>query len=174
MWQQQGITSYVCGSHAQRLCYSEELLKQAFSCQSPKIVLLETNALYCKISFQFSLRHRLEEWLPVFRYHNRWKSLTLRDFDFTVNYNHMEVNKGYWYRTNVKSASTSKYMKPSDKAEHVNAKNRALCEAYRPAPAQSTMLNSSCSAHPAPRTGTPSATTAFPNWRKSWVWSMWI
>ena len=39
MWQQQGITSYVCGSHAQRLCYSEELLKQAFSCQSPKIVL---------------------------------------------------------------------------------------------------------------------------------------
>ena len=36
----------------------------------------------------------------------------------------MEVNKGYWYRTNVKSASTAKYMTPSDKAEHVNAKNR--------------------------------------------------
>lgn len=128
MWQQQGITSYVCGSHAQRLSYSEELMKQAFACQSPKIVILETNALYRKISFAYSLRQSLEEFMPVFRYHNRWKTLTLRDFDFTVNYNHMEVNKGYWYRTNVKGASTSKYMKPSDKAEQVRAKNRRYVE----------------------------------------------
>lgn len=124
LWQQQGITSYVCGSHAQRLCYSEELMKRAFACQSPKVVILETNALYRKISFQYSLRQSLEEFMPIFRYHDRWKTLTLRDFDFTVNYNHMEVNKGYWYRTNVKGASTSKYMKPSKKSECVSAKNR--------------------------------------------------
>lgn len=128
LWQQQGITSYVCGSHAQRLCYSEELMKRAFDCQSPKVVILETNALYRKISFAYSLRHSLEQFMPVFRYHNRWKSLTLRDFDFTVNYNHMEVNKGYWYRSSVKSASTSKYMKPSDKTEQVSAKNRRYAE----------------------------------------------
>ena len=128
LWQQQGITSYVCGSHAQRLCYSEELMKRAFDCQSPKVVILETNALYRKISFAYSLRHSLEQFMPVFRYHNRWKSLTLRDFDFTVNYNHMEVNKGYWYRSSVKSASTSKYMKPSDETEQVSAKNRRYAE----------------------------------------------
>lgn len=128
LWQQQGITSYVCGSHAQRLCYSEELLKRAFSCQQPKIVILETNALYRKIDFKHLLRQKAEETLPIIRYHDRWKTLTLRDFDFSVNYNHMEVNKGYWYRTKVKGASTSKYMKPSDKAECVSAKNRRYVE----------------------------------------------
>lgn len=135
LWQQQGITAYVCGTHAQRLCYSLELLERAFACQKPKIVFLETNALYRRITFSHVLRQELEETLPIFRYHDRWKTLTLRDVQFQVDYDHVEVNKGYWYRSNVKSASTSNYMKPSKKQKQVSNRNQrylkriqALCQ----------------------------------------------
>lgn len=137
LWQQQGITSYVCGTHAQRLCYSLELLERAFACQTPQVVLLETNALYRTITFAQWFRQELEQTLPVFRYHDRWKTLTARDICFQVDYDHVEVNKGYWYRTNVKSASTAKYMKPSTERKQVSGRNQrylkkiqALCQEH--------------------------------------------
>lgn len=124
LWQEHGITAYTCGTHGQRLCYTEEFLEQAFETQQPKIVILETNAIYRRIAFKHSVMNKAERALPIFRYHDRWKTLSLRDFDFTVDATHRERDKGYWYRTNYKSASTAEYMKPSNKMEKISSKNK--------------------------------------------------
>lgn len=123
LWQDYGFTSYVCGTPNQRLFYSEEFLTRAFQKQSPKLVILETNALYRKFSRKETLSRYLNEWLPVFRYHDRWKTLTTRDFSFKKDYTHRVTNKGYWYNTTAKTAVLKDYMAPSDKAEAIIDKN---------------------------------------------------
>lgn len=128
LWQEHGITAYICGTHGQRLCYTQEFLEQAFKTQQPKIVILETNAIYRRISFKHSVMNKAERTLPIFRYHNRWKSLSLRDFNFTVDATHKERDKGYWYRTNFKKASTTEYMKPSGKTAKISSKNGRYVE----------------------------------------------
>ena len=46
LWQEQGITAYVCGKPGQKIQESYYALKTAFKTQSPKMVLLETNVIY--------------------------------------------------------------------------------------------------------------------------------
>lgn len=46
LWKKYGITSYNCGTAMQHLYYTEEFLHKAFERQSPKVVFLETNAIY--------------------------------------------------------------------------------------------------------------------------------
>ena len=45
MWNDYGITSYVCGTPKQTLDYSEDFLRKAFKSQKPKVVVLETNSV---------------------------------------------------------------------------------------------------------------------------------
>lgn len=48
IWRDYGITSYDVSSPAQKLVYSMEFLKKTFEKQTPKIVFLETNAIFRK------------------------------------------------------------------------------------------------------------------------------
>ncbi len=45
LWEQTGITSFVCSSLDQKTYETLELLDMALGCQSPKVVVLETNVL---------------------------------------------------------------------------------------------------------------------------------
>ena len=49
LWNQYGITSYVCGQPAQMLSETYETLKLAFETQKPRLVLFETNVLFRKL-----------------------------------------------------------------------------------------------------------------------------
>lgn len=123
IWQDYGITSYVCATPAQKLCYSLEFLYKTFRNQSPKVVVLETNALYRKFGVSDKYYHKAEEWFSVFRYHNRWKSLQLKDWSFAVNYTFVQSGKGYLYNTAVNAAKTNGYMKASDEKQPVPPMN---------------------------------------------------
>ena len=63
---------------AQRIPETYYMLKQGFKGQSPKIVMLETNTLFRDIGAVKSTQAILEQmgqyYLPVFRYHNLWKT----------------------------------------------------------------------------------------------------
>lgn len=133
IWQDRGITSYVCGTPGQKLFYTMEFLKKAFQAQNPKVVVLETNAIFRKYSPLDATSNRLQNLFSVFRYHNRWKTLKPKDLKLSVNYNFVENAKGYVYNTAVSPADTKGYMAPSVLKEQIpsgNVEQIKAMEAY--------------------------------------------
>lgn len=117
IWKDYGITTYDISSPAQKLVYSMEFLNKTFERQSPKIVFLETNAIFRKSYFEDEITYKAEQMLPVFRYHDRWKNLQLKDFSTAVEYTAKENNKGFLFTKKSKPATDKtikEYMKYSD------------------------------------------------------------
>ena len=50
IWKEHGITSYVCGTSDQVLSFSYELLIKSMKKQDPKVVVLETNAIFREVT----------------------------------------------------------------------------------------------------------------------------
>lgn len=79
LWKQAGITSFDCGQPGQRIQETCFLLKEAFKTQSPKLVILETNAMFRDPGFLTNLSMSIIEpvryYFPVFRYHNLWRQI---------------------------------------------------------------------------------------------------
>jgi len=123
IWEQQGITSYTCGTSDQKPYQTESYLKRFFQTQKPGIVLLETNVLYRDYSTTDSIPHLFEEWLPLLRYHDRWKTLTAADLTAPVRFTHREQDKGYIYQTEIAPADDSDYMVFSEEIAPISSKN---------------------------------------------------
>lgn len=119
IWTDYGISTYVCGVGGQHPYQSVGFLKQAFETQNPKVVILEANHLYQSYTRTEGLMYELEQLLPVFRYHNRWKSLQLRDWYAPVVYDSPEYQKGYHFDNTIKPADTSHYMEYTDDARPI-------------------------------------------------------
>lgn len=79
LWSQTGITSFNCGQPGQRIQETCFLLKEALKTQSPKLVILETNAMFRDPGFlenvSMSIIEPIRYYFPVFRYHNLWKQI---------------------------------------------------------------------------------------------------
>lgn len=128
MWRDHGITAYCCGTPGQTLCYSMEFLHKAFETQSPKTVILETDTIYKDVPIEDAIAKKFDRFIPLFNYHNRWKTLVSRGNSFAANYTYVENTKGYLYSTAVSAASTEGYMTPSDEIEAIPSRNRNYIE----------------------------------------------
>lgn len=127
IWRDYGITSYDVSSPSQKLVYSMEFLNKTFENQSPKIVFLETNAIFRKSYFEDEITYKAEQIFPVFRYHDRWKNLQLKDFSAAVEYTANENNKGYYFTKKSKPATDKaikEYMKYSDVSAPILSTNK--------------------------------------------------
>ena len=131
MWEEYGVTAYCCGTSAQNMSYSEQFLHKVFQHQSPKVVVLETHELYVDFSLGVSLLQKLDSLFPVFSYHNRWKTLTFKDLDLSVNYSYIDNAKGYQFDAAVNETPAKDYMSPSDRAENISARNRNYLSAMK-------------------------------------------
>lgn len=98
IWEEQGYTTYVCGSHAQTLMQSYDFVNKALRTQSPKAVVLETNAIFRRMYPQQILFNDAANALSVFRYHDRWKRLTSADFTQRPHYSCVSNTKGFLIR----------------------------------------------------------------------------
>lgn len=117
IWRDYGITSYAVSTPSQKLVYSLELMRKTFDKQKPKVVFLETNAIFRKSYFEDELTYKAEEIMPIIRYHDRWKNLQLKDFSSAIKYNAIVNNKGYYFITKSEPSSAKsikKYMKYSE------------------------------------------------------------
>lgn len=126
LWEDYGITSYVCGTGGQRLYKTYDYLVKAFQTQSPKLVVLETNALYRKIKPREVLSNHIANIVPVFRYHDRWKSIRRDDFYFSPNYTKIIDYKGYFPRKRKKAVKEEKmetYMQETEKSKRLKRIN---------------------------------------------------
>ena len=116
LWKTHGYTSYENGTNDQHLDYTMILLRRAFENQSPKLVILEPSLILHEVSSLNALIEHLEPFLPVFHDHDRWKSLTWKDFYKKPEYTQVMNYKGYQYFTKIKPASDSEAhnMVPTD------------------------------------------------------------
>ena len=124
MYEQYGITAYCCGSSGQYLTYSMSFLDKTFERHSPKVVILETDCIFHYFSLTDVMHIYADKYFPVFEYHNRWKTLTPADLDFTVNYTHQDNTKGYWFSVEVKEADADGYMKEIKDSPDVTSRNK--------------------------------------------------
>ena len=123
IWKDYGITSYLCSTPAQRMYQAEEYLRTALRTQQPKIVVVEPLSMYRDYSPLEVVTRMTGEWLPVVRYHDRWKSLQAEDFYQSPRYTHVEAEKGYRLFQGTRAADTEGYMEPTVAVEHIPSKN---------------------------------------------------
>lgn len=135
MWSEHGFTSYLCSTPAQPLYDSYRFLRQALGRQSPKVVVLETNAIFRSYKLNDYLLSRAKNMFPVLRYHDRWKALSVNDFGKQLEYTFTDDLKGFRYNPAVAAASTKNYMQPTDRKAAIPALNEtclqdmlALCQ----------------------------------------------
>lgn len=127
IWRDYGITSYMCGTSLQQLYYSKEFLYKTFKTQSPKIVMLEGTPIFNNFMYKENIRTAIERKLPVFRYHDRWKTFGTMlelDTDLRVEYTHQEIAKGYYYSPAVEVVDAGDYTKPTDEVAGVLEDNK--------------------------------------------------
>lgn len=121
IWEQYGYTSYVMGTNAQKIYQSYNYLLEALENQHPKVVILETNTFFRKLKTDLKLLNFMERYIPIIKYHDRWKNLKLNDFGGKVNYTNPNDLKGYYYinYTNPMPESKPKYMWKSKERKEI-------------------------------------------------------
>lgn len=134
LYQKSGITSYICGQSQQRVFESYDLLKLALETQSPKVVILETNALFrCKdqdVEIEKYIGGKIYKYMPIFRYHYLWKMPFEGNDDVSTQY------KGFRLRDKVKPyTGKEEYMVETDEVAEIPEWNQkhmediiALCD----------------------------------------------
>lgn len=128
IWKDTGYTSYVCGSSKQYLSYSKTLLERAFENQSPKLVILETLCIYRNIPAKTIVMDEVSRYLPILRYHDRWKNITQRDLAVSEESTYTTPYKGNRHSTKVNGADSSNYMTQTTNTASIPMVNRILVE----------------------------------------------
>ena len=123
MWQEHGFTSYVCATSAQYLSLSEVLLKQSFQRQSPKVVILEANAIYRKMLLDNAIVTGAENLFSVFKYHNRWKSIGENHSPDPAENVWTDDFKGFYYNSGVMKTNKTNYMVKTDEVKAIESVN---------------------------------------------------
>ncbi|MEG1719681.1 MAG: hypothetical protein RR306_05100, partial [Clostridia bacterium] len=139
LWKEYGYTSYVLGTAAQPLFDSYEFLKIALKNQKPKMVVLETDAIYVsggiKRDVIGAFNRSLTAFVPFFEHHDRWKNLSPKDLTKIPKYTYVNELKGFNYRTRIMPWKGDNYMKATTKERAIPAmprfyieKIKALCD----------------------------------------------
>ncbi|MCD8381602.1 MAG: hypothetical protein LUC30_01600 [Clostridiales bacterium] len=136
MWAEQGFTSYVCAIGSGRMNYAYELLCEIVECQSPRVVVLEAHVATRGTPAKNAFLTEATLWFPIFRYHDRWKSLTLDDLTGSVTYTNTKLDKGFRMNHKVGAADAEGYMEETEQSASVSLitqlyllRCRALCAA---------------------------------------------
>ena len=125
IWSERGLTSFACGTSAQRMYYGYSILKNVTRNQHPRVVVIETNSLFRKFSVSDALLQIAKDAFPVFEYHDRWKRLTPEDFTFEYHATETDPLKGYKIREGVVAADDVDYMNSDDEeVEYIPRVNR--------------------------------------------------
>ena len=98
MYQDAGFASYQMATKGQHICLTSTMVREAFKNQSPQLVVIEADVAFYHMSASQAVSRVLMTALPVFNYHDRWKTLTPRDFTDAFSEpacTYTDPNKGY-------------------------------------------------------------------------------
>ena len=122
IWKEYGITSYTCGTSAQKLCDTYAILSHMFKTQQPKAIVLEANCMYRKAkpvvpSDGDVVMGFLTNNVDAFKYHSQWKAITNNVFN--VKELGQKNVKGFIVRKTTLPYKGDEYMIPSEEAETI-------------------------------------------------------
>lgn len=120
MWNEYGFTSYVCGTPSQKLTLALQFVEQGFKHHSPKVVILETNAIFREYRFSNYILSRAESLFPIFKFHNRWKTMKWHDLCSDITYTWTDIYKGFRYNASIQEADSSQYMHYTDEIQDIS------------------------------------------------------
>ena len=123
LWRNHGFTSYSSGEARQTIAEAYKVLKAALTCQSPKLVILETDAIYeggfTPMRINLSLSTLAQNTFPVVEFHSRWKSLAYQDFSERPIYTWKSKSKGFGISNKIDSYTGEEYMIPTNAKEPI-------------------------------------------------------
>ncbi len=127
LWEEYGITSFIRGNSNQLIPQSYYLLREALEYETPKVVLLNIQAMtipeqdtesynrmvfdgmrWSKNKLEAILETKMEEehlteyLFPLLRYHDRWKELTAEDFRYAFQERPERSYNGYYLRADIR------------------------------------------------------------------------
>lgn len=124
IWEDKGYTCQICGYPGLVLPDTIKSLYDATRNQKPKIVILEANVIFDEVSITVPFARLIQELLPITEYHDRWKNLKLDDFYKKIEYTSTDYMKGFHYKTDIKPADSSNYMKYTDEIHEISLKSK--------------------------------------------------
>lgn len=118
IWQQDGISSFVCGQTGQEIEETYYMLKTALRTQKPKIVVFETNSMFQPQSVSEGIQKMIAQtanyYLPVFLLHSMWQNWVMGPEKQQVYY------KGFVVRDIVEPYTGGDYMEKTDRKEEIS------------------------------------------------------
>lgn len=110
MFKDYGFASYTSATPLQKPFYSNTLLHRALETQKPKVAVFETNSFYTPTKPEEAFMRMIQDTFPVFEFHDRWKSLTAKDFLTNPTATWSDPNKGFAVKKGTVPADASNYM----------------------------------------------------------------
>lgn len=126
IWKEYGIPTYVCSTVGQRVNITMQFLRRVLRTQKPKVVALEAMGPRMPTGIVTRSTELLEEKVPFFRYHNRWKTLRWQDFYTEPHHTALREDKGFYGHIGEKPADLTDYMAPSDVSAGIPRKSRRV------------------------------------------------
>lgn len=114
MEETRGIRAYVCATTGQNLLKTENFLDAFFRTQSPRLVILEANHLYREFTGLDRWVDRIQDSIPVLRYHDGWKFVRPGQALSKVRYTQRLPERGYYEKVGISPAPAGEYMIPTD------------------------------------------------------------
>ena len=126
IWRNHGYAGYNCGVPGQKLQDTYYMLDKLLQKQSPKIVILEANALYRNFkytnAFQDVVDEAAKKAFPIYKYHNSWKYINLgmlKDIGHKPK-GSAKVYKGFYYNVAVKPYTNGPYVNETTASEKID------------------------------------------------------
>jgi len=124
LWGDYGYVGYNCGLASQRIQDAYYRLKKTLECQTPRLVLLETNMLFRNKGVRqetvTGFDHAFGNLVGLYQYHNTWKSL----FRQNRASGKAEWLKGLRYRPDCRPYTGGPYVEKTEKVQPVAAAQR--------------------------------------------------
>lgn len=123
IWNKYGIPTYVAAEGFQNVTGASNLLDEVLTCQKPKLVVFDVNMLWTGKTtlkkVENNLKNMAYKYLPLAQYHNRWKSMDVKEMFEAKDYTYRSASRGQYLSMEVKPFTGQSKMVKTDVVEDI-------------------------------------------------------
>lgn len=132
IWNKYGIPTYVAAEGFQNVTGASNLLDEVLTCQKPKLVVFDVNMLWTGKTtlkkVENNLKNMAYKYLPLAQYHNRWKSMDVKEMFEAKDYTYRSASRGQYLSMEVKPFTGQSKMVKTDVVEDIPEVSRVLLD----------------------------------------------